>query len=134
MARPKIDRSAFLYFDPKAPKSRFAQCGSCMMFVPDHERCTIHGPDVPVAAGSTCGLYVHGKPMPGAHVMCAVTPEESGLEHRKVRCENCAWFDAARSRCKLFGALNAMAPATFALDLRVEPQGCCNANTPKDDA
>jgi hypothetical protein len=52
---------------------------------------------------------------------------------RAVRCENCRWFDVGYSSCGLYSKLNAALPALFALDSKVDPHGCCNAQTPCDD-
>jgi hypothetical protein len=121
-----IDRSAFLYFDPVGDRRHFAQCGTCRMFT--GSTCTIHGPDLKVTAGDTCGLYVHGKPVPEekGRERAAVTTEESGFERREVRCEHCVFYRDAR--CQLFIALNTALPTLFALNPRVSPYGCCNAN------
>lgn len=130
----KIERDAFLYFDPKPPKDIFASCGACAMWTgPKHETCTIHGKDVLVKAGDSCNLYVHGEPMPeeAGHEMKLVTKEESGFVSRPVRCENCAAFDARGSKCKLFATLNKKLGNLFDLEEEVHPQGCCNAQKAK---
>ncbi len=130
----KVTRAAFLYFDPTGDGSRFAQCATCMMWTgaggPHPKRCSIHGPALEVTSNDTCGLYVHGTPMPNAHVAAAVTTKESGFEERAVRCENCRFYKSPR-RCGLYAALNTMLPDSFELNERVHPQGCCNANMPK---
>jgi hypothetical protein len=127
----KVARDAFLYLDPKTPNDRFAQCGSCLMFT--GKTCTIHGPKVKITEGMSCGLYVHGKPMPDelGHEMTSVTPEESGLTQpaREVRCKHCRFFDG-KTTCGLFVSINEALPKAFDLDETVDPQGCCNANAP----
>lgn len=124
-----IDRSAFLYMDPKGKASRFAQCETCMMWTGAKAKtCTIHG-DKKIKAGDSCGLYVHGGPHEEAagSEMKAVSPKESGLVRGEVRCENCIHFEAKDSECELFENLNEKMPEVFALDEKVHPQGCCNA-------
>lgn len=129
----KITRAAFLYLDPKPPGDRFAQCGTCMMFAPGQKRCSIHGPSVKVTADMSCGLYVHGEPEGDRmDLMAVVTPEESGLVRRQVRCENCTFFDG-QSVCGLYEKLNAALAVLFSLDSQVDPKGCCNAQTPGDE-
>jgi hypothetical protein len=59
-----------------------------------------------------------------------VTPEESGLVKRPVRCENCKFYDEAGSVCRLFRGLNQAFPETYDLDEIVDKHGCCNAQTP----
>ena len=129
----KITRDAFLYLDPKAPADRFAQCSTCFMWTgPRRERCTIHGPNVPVTASMSCGFYIHGKPGldKAGQEAARVTPTESGLVNRAVRCEDCRYLDRTRSRCRLFEQLNETFPEQFALDAAVQLKGCCNAQTP----
>lgn len=126
----KLDRSAFLYMDPKGTLGRFAQCGSCRDWVSGDRRCVIHGPKVTVPASASCGLYVYGQPqLAGTRTRPIVTPEESGLVDREVRCENCKWFDSV---CNLFGILNKAKPEIFDLDPVVDPHGCCNAQQKGD--
>lgn len=120
-----IRRDAFLYLDPKPPENQFAQCGTCMMFT--GSTCTIHGLDVPITKRHSCGLYVHGKPMPNekGHEMASVTPEESGLIEAHVRCKNCRFFQAEKSWCGLYERMSA--GGVFQLNAAVHPNGCCNA-------
>ncbi len=125
----KITRAAFLYLDPKAPKEEFAQCGTCEMFDPEKERCAIHGPIIEIDEDDSCGFYVHGKPG-NVKLKVAVTPKESGLVDREVRCENCVYFNGKGS-CGLYRELNATFPSKFQLDEHVNAYGCCNAQTPK---
>lgn len=130
----KITRDTFLYLDPKPPADQFAQCATCLMWTGDKvQTCTIHGRKVKVTGGMSCGLYVHGKPVPdqAGQERAIVTPKESGLVDRPVRCENCSVFDEKRSRCIGYETLNKALPQLFALDAAVHPQGCCNAQTPK---
>lgn len=130
-----ITRDAFLYLDPKSPMGSFGQCSTCMMWTgPRSQTCTIHGPNLTIQSGDSCGLYVHGDPMPdeAGHEMTSVTPKESGLVSRQVRCENCASYVPASSRCRLFIKLNEVDPKLFRLDPNVHPAGCCNAQQPKN--
>lgn len=129
----KITRATFLYFDPKTPKDEFAQCGTCVHFLEDQGRCELHGADVEVDDDDSCGLYVHGEAEEGEKPEGLVTPEESGLVSREVRCENCMFFDPdseAREHCDLYTQLNRILPKLFDLDRYVKAQGCCNAQTP----
>lgn len=124
----KITRDAFLYLDPKAPKDAFAQCATCALYVAGAERCAILGPAQVVLPGDSCGLYVPGSPNPDLDTKALVTPEEAGLVHRQVRCENCVYLKA--EGCDLYWQLNKALPDVFDLDNDVDPQGCCNAQTP----
>ncbi len=129
MPKPtKLTRDTFLYLDPKPPFATFAQCETCMMFTGEAaETCTIHGAKVRVTKDHSCGLYVHGTPMPDeqGHEMASVTPEESGLIKAQVRCENCQSFQAQKTTCTLFQWLSR--GWAFALNPKVHPHGCCNA-------
>jgi hypothetical protein len=135
----KRDRSIFLYLDPKPPEDQFAQCDTCMMYTgkPGEKvaTCTIHGKEKINGPDGTCGLYVHGKPMPGerGHEMASVTKKESGYVERQVRCENCVSFNAGRSTCMAFDSLNIKMPQYFSLKTKVDPKGCCNAQTPNSN-
>lgn len=129
----KIGRDAFLYMAPEAPKTRFAQCSTCRDWVHGDNRCAIHGPSVLVRASLSCGLYVHGPRLPpGTKTHAYVTPEESGLVDREVRCENCRYFDEKGSECGFYDKLNVELPDDFDLDVKVDAHGCCNANMPEE--
>lgn len=127
----KLGRDAFLYLDPRfAPKNKFAQCSTCRDWVSGDRRCAIHGPKITVAGTASCGLYVWGVPKPaGTETRTLVTPEESGLVDRDVRCENCRWFED--DQCGFFGMLNEELGDFFDLDVRVDAHGCCNAQQPR---
>ena len=118
-----MERSTFLYLDSKGTPNDFAQCRSCKMWLEKHNICSLHGKDVKITGDMSCGLYSFGGPAPESemeHVTKAVTPEQSGLVKAEVRCENCKWFDADESECRLFCMLN-ISPD------KVNPKGCCNA-------
>jgi hypothetical protein len=146
----RVTRDAFLYFDPKSPEKQFAQCSTCRKYVPKKflgasapfDLCIEHGSKVEVGPGWSCGMYsVWPKGSPDAVVMRnhaselkpglpgSVTPEESGLVDREVRCENCGFFQSAACKCGLYAALNLLLPRVFDLDSAVDEYGCCNANT-----
>jgi hypothetical protein len=126
----KVQRDAFLYMDHKGDPETFAQCGSCIMFT--GTGCTIHSPDVKVSSDMSCGFYVHGEPELGkrGHEQKLVTPIESGLVKRQVRCENCSHVDSENKKCNLFAELNKLDPYKFNLKEEIDLYGCCNAQTP----
>lgn len=132
MKHDRLTRDCFLYLHPAPPVDRFAQCGSCKMWLVN-DLCAIHGSDVKVTAGMSCGLYINGDPItdpqPG-DTKKIVTPIESGLVSREVRCENCKWGGPDVYVCGLFETLNAELPDEFKLDINIEPKGCCNAQQP----
>ena len=120
--------------EPKESKNRseFAQCGTCMMWTgPKGNTCTIHGFKTKVTADMSCGLYVEGDPMPdhAGEEMDLVTPEISGLVRQDVRCENCEHGDGEKKICNLYKELNEL--EEFELDEKIDPKGCCNAQTPR---
>ena len=125
----RLDRSAFLYLSPGDHPKDHAQCGTCFMFMPGQERCSIFGPRDVVKADASCGLYVHGEPYDEQPIRSAVTPKEAGYVEAKVRCENCSWFNAPNN-CGLYADLNDKWPEAWKLDERVEAKGCCNAWQP----
>lgn len=119
----KIDRSAFVYLPPKPPADEFAQCATCIHFIPDH-RCGIFADSDRVTANASCGLYLHGKPS-DKKCRAIVTPAQAGYVTGGVRCENCSWYDDGQ--CGLYKTLMQQLPDVFDLDTKVDPQGCCNA-------
>lgn len=126
-----LKRDCFLYLDPKDPKDEFAQCNTCVMWV-FRDKCTIHGPKIDVFGSMSCGLYVHGTPQPrGTATRAVVTPLESGLVDRDVRCENCRWGGPETYICAFFTMLNNIMPQVFKLDINIEPKACCNAQMPR---
>jgi len=96
--------------------------------------CSLHGQNIPVDDDDSCGLFVPGTydPSEKKHSQPSVTPAESGLVDRQVRCENCAYFEADESECELFETLNECHPDMFLLDPNVKPDGCCNAQVPRE--
>lgn len=120
----KIDRSAFLYMDPKEPVDEFAQCGTCQHFMPGMLRCTLFGDNDKVVADASCALYTHGKPNDDQEITNAVTPKSAGYVLGQVRCENCTWFK--NGKCDLFLLLVEKLPDAFDLDPAVDAKGCCN--------
>lgn len=120
-----LDRSAFLYLDPKDHPKDHAQCSTCFMFMPTKKRCSIFGPNDVVEATASCGLYVHGEPYDEQLIRKSVTPKEAGYVNHVVRCENCLWFNKPNS-CGLFEDLNKKWPEAWNLNEKVDPKGCCN--------
>jgi len=122
----KIKRDAFLYLEGDDNDHDFAQCGTCYLFVPEDERCAIHG-NLRITADDSCGFYIEGAPS-FDDTEKLVTPEESGLVHRETRCENCAYGGPT---CKLYEMLNRELPHVFELTTEISPTSCCNAQVPK---
>lgn len=153
MAGKKNGRDAFIFmkYDPRIPPAYFAQCIGCRRFVPskftegDIDLCIDHGSKVKVGPYYSCGVYAkwpRGKPeekviknhaaelagdLPGA-----MTPAESGLVERDVRCINCIFFMAGARKCGLYIALNKEQPEKWDLDPNVEKYDCCNANLERE--
>jgi hypothetical protein len=128
----KLTRDTFLYLHPRT-RSRFAQCATCRDWVLGDRRCVIHGPKVRVLGTASCGLYVFGWPNPaGTKTSAKVTPEESGLVNRQVRCENCTWADDGAHKCGFYELLNKELGDVFDLDVNIDPHGCCNAQQPPE--
>jgi hypothetical protein len=133
MATSKLSRDAFLYLDPHGDKDYFAQCSTCQDWVRGDNLCVIHSPHVNVPGTASCGFYVHGDPQPpGTPVEFVVTPEESGLVDREVRCENCKWGGPTSYNCELYDLLNTYMSDIFLLDTQINPKGCCNAQQPRE--
>ena len=122
----RVHRDTFLYMDPKGDKNNFAQCGTCFMFMPGKERCSIFGKNDRVIAQASCALYVNGEPTDDQAWKTAVTPKQAGYVEASVRCENCVAFKKP-NKCSFFAALNEKMPDYFALNETVDAKGCCNA-------
>lgn len=123
--KEKIDRSAFIYLKPKGDKDLFAQCATCVAFMPEKERCAWFNKNDKVVAEGSCALYVHGKPNDDQDIINAVTPKEAGYVEAEVRCENCTHVKG--NICLLFQKLNQELPELFDLDSKIEDKACCNA-------
>lgn len=123
----KLDTSAFLYLEQIKPTTQFAQCATCMLFIPDRQRCSIFGEDDVVVANASCGLYVQGTPSDDQEIRAVVTPKQAGYVDGQVRCENCLWFNPEPSTCGLFEDLNKVMPEVWALEETVKAKACCNA-------
>jgi hypothetical protein len=123
----KIKRDAFIYLN--GTSRDFAQCGSCWLFVPEKQRCSILGPKVEVDADDSCCFYMKGKPVKGLPIVARVSIEEAGFVERKVRCENC--FYGGGGDCQLYVELNEKFPDMFDLDTSITSKSCCNAQIPK---
>lgn len=126
----KLDRTTFLYLDPKGDEHKFAQCGTCKLFT--GKKCLILG-NTKITAEMSCNLYVNGTPLKklvGKEIK-SLTPKEAGLVNRQVRCENCISYNKEESTCELFKSLNKSNPNLFDLDIKVDEYGCCNAQRPK---
>jgi hypothetical protein len=108
-----------------------SQCGTCFLWIRS-QKCYIHRPSDKITKEMACVYYLQGPPMsPAAKPASIVTPEESGLVDRQVRCENCKWYDD--HHCKFFEELNNLhggLAGEFKLDTRVDPRGCCTAQEP----
>ncbi len=127
----KINRDAFLYLPPTRPAANFAQCVVCRDWVRGDRKCVIHGPSINVPGTASCGFFVRGITQPpGTKTRPLVTPEESGLVNREVRCVNCKWGGPGRHECEFYDMLNKKLPEVFDLDIKIDPHGCCNAQTP----
>lgn len=129
--KDKITRAAFLYMPPGKRGEDNAQCKSCIMWLAEHDRCIIHAADVVVDDDDSCGFYLPGSPARKGmgRPMGLVTPKESGLVGRQVRCDNC--FYADHGSCGLYAELNRTMPAVFDLDEKIDADACCNAQTKK---
>src|SRR6266436_8860223 len=88
LAPAKIDRSAFLYLPPDGRGDDNAKCKACILYLAGN-RCIIHAPDVVTRGEDSCCFYIPGRPAIRGRPVGLVTPEESGLVKRQVRCENC---------------------------------------------
>lgn len=151
-AEPRLDRSAFLYMEPRPGidgAGSFAQCAACQHFVPEAmmrgavrgDRCSLFGSTFPITDDDSCGLFApnpDGRPCEHCEVHAAeemisgmrasASPYQVGyVSDQKVRCMNCRQFDAENSECEFFGELNEKLPALFACDEKVKADGCCNA-------
>ena len=126
----KLGAETFLYLSPEQGVDEFAQCSTCRDWVTGDDKCYIHGRHVEVLGSMSCGLYVYGEPLAeGSTTFAMVSPMESGLVNRAVRCENCKHIE--EYECGFFKTLNEKLPDLFDIDINIDPKGCCNAQEPK---
>jgi hypothetical protein len=121
----RIHRDAFLYLEGKKEKDQFAQCSTCIHWMPESERCALFSKSKRVVANASCALYVEGNPQEDQEFLNVVTPKDAGYVLGQVRCENCGWFED--DQCHLFKKLNDEMGDVWDLDTRVHAQACCNA-------
>ena len=121
----KVDRSAFIYLKPKGDKNQFAQCSTCVAFLPKKQRCAWFSKNDKVIAEASCSLYVNGTPNDDQDIINSVKPKDAGYVVGKVRCENC--YHVKGSNCSLYQKLNETLPELFDLDEKIEDKACCNA-------
>ena len=127
-----LKKSDFLYMEPRPgdDKRTFASCGGCRMFLSKLGLCSLHGKDVKIGPGDSCGLFVRGKAPDSEvdHIEASVTKEESGFTEGPVQCQNCHYFwkEKDHNDCLLFKMLNMK-------DHHVPPNACCNAFSPKKE-
>jgi hypothetical protein len=128
----KLGADAFLYLSPEQGIDDFAQCSECRDWIPGDNRCFIHGRHVEVLGTMSCGFYVYGEPLePGDVPYAMVSPMESGLVNREVRCENCKHMNDD-STCGFFKTLNEKLPELFDIDINIDAKGCCNAQQSRE--
>lgn len=134
----KLGAEAFLYLSPEQGVDEFAQCSTCRDWVDGDDRCYIHGRHVEVKGTMSCGFYVYGQPLePGSATYAMVSPTESGLVDREVRCENCRHIDFRTDDghvCEFFEKLNKAMPELFDIDIHIDEKGCCNAQQSSSSA
>lgn len=123
--KEKIDRSAFIYLEPRGEVDQFSQCGTCVAFLPEKQRCAWFSKDDKVIAEASCALYVNGEPNDDQEIRNSVIPKDAGYVEEQVRCENCT--HVKDSNCSLYQKLNQALPELFDLDSKIEDKGCCNA-------
>lgn len=139
----KITRATFVYMPPRPPEKgapvsteeEFAQCETCIHFLGKvyGDNCEWMSPVEDVDEDDSCCFYAPGKAKEGAVPLSISSKEEMGFVSRKVRCENCCFFDPdtePREHCDFYTQLNLILPGLFDLDRYVEHLGCCNAQTP----
>lgn len=131
----KLDRSVFGYQDPVDNAHDFAQCATCISALKGTTRCYWMGPDDVIKQIGSCVMYGYGKSDDDDDAddqpSSTYTKKELGYVERKVRCEHCRFVDASRDECGLYLHLNRILPHLFALDPKIKPDGCCNAQEPK---
>lgn len=123
------DRSAFGYIEPHPDDRRFAQCGTCQLWLQRINNCYWLSANDDVQRNDSCILYVPGDPIDNPDVAASgtFTKAEVGFHRGQVRCENCSAFLPEISSCDLYTKLNRAFPKLFKLKTTVKPHACCNA-------
>ena len=105
------------------------RCKGCVMFIPDIERCLIHGEDQIIRAIGYCVYWAKGKPFPGLKPMGSVSKLESGYgeDPNGTTCAKCEYFLEATSDCQ---KVDRNSPGDD--PGRIDPGACCGNQDPKD--
>lgn len=122
----KIKRDAFLYMHSTG--NQFAQCETCRFWLgSDIRRCAVLYQELIVDKEDSCGLYVQGYSDKLQSITGVVSPKEAGfVKSTQTRCENCNFY-AGKGICGLYKKLNSEVGDEFDLDVKIDPDGCCNA-------
>ncbi len=101
------------------------QCKQCVMFIPEEERCWIHGDATVIKPYGTCGLFVKGKPQPNLKPMGSLSKLESGYTEESYvgySCKRCEYFNPQAHDCQ---KVDKDSPGD---DLHeIHPDACCNS-------
>lgn len=116
-----------LYRHPNPDGSR-KNCGNCIMWVANEDRCVIHPRDLRIGEDEMCGYHVFGQPMPkwmDHPGIMPVTPDISGLRMAGpgVACASCVFYKKQSDQGGLcMGVAN---PETGQAPVPVESRGWC---------
>lgn len=105
------------------------RCRECALFIPAHNRCYIHSPNVEIKPNGYCGYWVVGKPMPaGTKPVGSVSKVESGYgeDFNGTTCAKCEYFDAKNWDCEV---VDKDSPGDDPGE--IHPHGCCARQSPK---
>lgn len=101
LKRPtRVNKSAALYIHGQ---NTDYQCRDCCLFIPEKQRCVIHGPNDIIKAEGTCGYWVQGKPINyDAKPVGSVTKIESGYEEKAAgfSCKRCEYYLPSKQDCQ----------------------------------
>ena len=123
------DKQAVLYLYTLGPDS---ECRDCMMWIPDHERCTVHGEGDAIRGVGSCGFFINGKPAKGEEPMGLITVRQSGYVENPYgtgfSCKRCTFWEDQKLGCRI---VNPNSPGdTPGI---IHGDACCNAWVIDDD-
>lgn len=105
------------------------RCRECLLFIPDSERCFIHGPGIEIKSNGYCIYWVKGQPFPGLTPKGSVSKKESGYgeDPNGTTCQKCEYFLSDKADCQVVDKdSDGDDPGS------IHPDACCANQDPKE--
>lgn len=105
------------------------RCKECLLFIPDSERCFIHGVGAVIKPNGYCAYWVKGQPFPGLTPKGSVSKLESGYgeDPNGTTCQKCEYFSSEKNDCQVVDKDSSGDDPG-----EISPMACCGNQSPKD--